>query len=333
MCSPSSEAGRRQVAALDPATFQRHRIHTAERDWAETNCYTDVMVELLHGLAFEPLAMLPFTLAIDFEGDQWTFFKPPLVDLHDLYGMDVQELAVSRPLPLHIAEQLEQGRPVLIELDSYYLPDTAGTTYRHEHQKSGVAANAIDIDRGYFGYFHNQGYYEAQGEDFRELFQTQGPVHERVLPPYVEYVKWRANFSAPRGAELVEASLALLRRHARRIPQVNPFPRFRERFERDLAWLMTSPIEQFHKYSFATLRQYGACFELAETYLRWLGEQGIAGFEPTVEALDAISNSAKAFQFQLARAMARKKPLDLAPLDEMGAQWERAVSSLHERLR
>ena len=54
MCSPSTDAGRREVAALDPATFARHRIHTAERDWAETNCYTDVMVELLRRVGLEP---------------------------------------------------------------------------------------------------------------------------------------------------------------------------------------------------------------------------------------------------------------------------------------
>ena len=80
--------------------------------------------------------MLPFTLAIDFEGDQWTFFKPPHGDLCDLYGLDVQELAIWRPLVEHVEEQVERGRPVLVELDSYYLPDTAGTAYRIEHVKT-----------------------------------------------------------------------------------------------------------------------------------------------------------------------------------------------------
>ena len=49
-----------------------------ERAWAETNCYVDLWVELLHALGHDPIAALPFTLAIDFEGDQWTFFKFPL---------------------------------------------------------------------------------------------------------------------------------------------------------------------------------------------------------------------------------------------------------------
>jgi len=331
MCWPSTESRRRQVAAIDPATFPRHRLHTAERDWAETNCYTDVMVELLHALGHEPMAMLAYTLTIDFEGDQWTFFKPPLADLDRLYGMDVQELAIWRSIPAQLEEQVALGRPVLIELDSFYLPDTAGTTYRRVHQKSGVAVNAIGVERGYLGYFHNQGYYALEGDDYREMFQLDGPVHERILPPYVEYVKWRPGFVAPRGAALVQASVDLLAAHVARLPRANPFPRFKERFADDLEWLLKADIEQFHKYSFATLRQYGACFELGETYLRWLGEQGVEGLVGPADALERLSQTAKAFQFQLARSMARRKPLDLSPLDAMAADWDRAASELRDR--
>ena len=95
------EPGRVEVAPLRAATFARHRIHASDRDWAETNCYTDVMIEMLHGLGFEPAAMLAFTLAIDFEGDQWTFFKPPPADLERLYGFEIHELAVRHALARH----------------------------------------------------------------------------------------------------------------------------------------------------------------------------------------------------------------------------------------
>jgi hypothetical protein len=323
----------RQVAPLDPATFVRHRIHTEERDWAETNCYTDVMVELLHGLGFEPAALLAFTLAIDFEGDQWTFFKPPLADLDRLYGMDVQELALWKPLATHLREQVSLGRPVMVELDSFYLPDTAGTTYRASHQKSGVAVNAIDVEGEYLGYFHNQGYYSLEGEDFREVLGVGGPAHERVLPPYCELIKWRPGFTAPRGERLVEESLALLRAHTARLPRANPFPRFRSRFIADLEWLLASDIGVFHKYSFATLRQYGACFELAATYLRWLESRGVDGLRATADACAEISRGTKAFQFQLARSMARRKALDLAPLEAMAEHWERGMAALRARMR
>lgn len=322
---------RLQVAPLDPATYRRHPIHGAGRTWAETNCYTDLLVELLHGLGHEPAAMLPFTLAIDFEGDQWTFFKPAPADLYELYGLDLQELAVWRPLAEHIAEQVEAGRPVLVEVDSWYLPDTAGTAYRLAHTKTTVGVNAIDPGARSLGYFHNAGYFTLEGDDFRDIFQLEGVPHERVLPPYVEILKARPGFEPPRGAALAEASLALLGRHLGRVPAANPFIRFGARFAADLDWLMKSGIERFHAYSFATLRQYGACFELAGTYLRWLGAQGVDGLEASAGALEAIAQDAKAFQFQLARAMARRKPLDLAPLAAMGERWERAMAPLAAR--
>jgi hypothetical protein len=322
---------RLQIAALDPATYRRHAIHGEDRIWAETNCYTDLVVELAHGLGFEPAAALAFTLAIDFEGDQWTFFKPPAADLHELYGFDLQELAIWRPLVEHVAEQVEAGRPVLVELDSWFLPDTAGTAYRLAHTKTTVGVNEIDLAQYRLGYFHNAGYYALEGDDFREVFQLDGAPHDRVLPPYVEYVKWRAGFVAPKGDELAQASRALLARHLARAPRENPFPRFKARLERDLAWLMGSDITRFHAYSFANLRQYGACFELGETYLRWLAAHGTAGLEAPAAALRSIAETAKRLQFQLARAMTRGKPLDLAPLDDMAAQWDVALGELRER--
>lgn len=318
------------IRELDPGTYQRHLIHGEGRAWAETNCYVDVLVELLHGLGFEPVAALPFTLRIDFEGDQWTFFKFPHADLLELFGLDINELNPWRSLVHHVEEQVALGRPVLVELDSYYLPDTRGTAYKLTHVKSTVAVNEIDVDGRHMGYFHGQGYYHLDGEDFAEVFQLDGLVHERMLPPYIEYVKLLERPS-PAGRELVEASLACLRRHLELVPGVNPFCTFKERFRQDLSWLMEEPIETFHQYSFATLRQYGACFELVETYLRWLSQGGEDGLEDAIEAFHGISATAKAFQFQLARAMARRRELSLEPLDTMAELWRRGLAPVVER--
>ncbi len=320
----------RSIAPLDPATYRPHRIHGEGRAWAQTNCYTDVIIEMLHGLGYEPVAALPFTLTIDFEGDQWTFFKFPDADLWELYGLDIQELAVWRPLVDHITEQLNAGRPVLVELDSHFLPDTAGTAYRIAHVKSTVCVNEIDVQRQHLGYFHNQSYFNLQGEDFRDLFQLDGPVHERMLPPYIEYVKLPPAGPVAR-PDLVEASLAVLGKHLRRIPAENPFPRFRARFAADLEWLMGADMETFHAYSFATLRQYGACYELTDTYLRWLEERGHAGLAACAQPFRQITETAKVFQFQLARAMARRKPLDLSPLEVMAVCWEDGMEQLQKR--
>jgi hypothetical protein len=327
MSSVSTETRRcaARVAPLDPATYARHPIHGAERTWTETNCYTDLVVELLHGLGHDPCAMLPFTLAIDFEGDQWTFFKPSHHDLALLYGLDVQELAMWKDPIEHVCEQVGAGRPVLIELDSFWLPDTSGTAYRLTHQKTTVGVNEIDVDRGYMAYFHNQGFYAVEGEDFAKLFELPG------LPPYVEFVKQVPHFRRRTTNDLLDCSLALLKAHLARAPRENPFVRFKARLVEDLESLMAADMGHFHKYSFATLRQYGACFELAETYLGWLALRSIAGLEVPRNAFATLSQTAKAFQFQLARSMTRKKVLDLAPLDTMAAQWDVGMTLLQSR--
>src|ERR1051326_6967926 len=127
---------RAAVGELDPAQYTPHSLHGEQRIWVESNCYVDLWIEVLHWLGLEPTSCFAFALEADFEGDQWTFFKPPLADLRFLYGIDVQELNVWRPLGDHFREQLSLGRLVVAEADAYYLPDTAGTTYRTEHGKT-----------------------------------------------------------------------------------------------------------------------------------------------------------------------------------------------------
>ncbi|MBA4020505.1 MAG: DUF1839 domain-containing protein [Pirellula sp.] len=316
---------------LNPTDYQRHRLHTQERSWAETNCYVDVWIELLHAWGFEPIAALPFTTTIDFEGDQWTFFKFPHADLEELFGLDVQELAIWRPLETHVEEQLRLGRPMLVELDSYYLPDTAGTAYRTAHVKSTVATMEIDVAARRLGYFHGQGYYELADDDFLNVFRMTGKFSPDVLPPYAEIVK-RRNPAPPMGDQLVAASLDVFRRQLRRLPTENPFDKFQSRFAADLQWLTGASLEMFHHYSFATLRQFGASYECAATYLKWLDENHVNGLETAAAGFTALSTGAKTLQFQLARAMARKKPMDLTPLDDLAGVWQTTVDDLSTRL-
>jgi hypothetical protein len=321
-----------RVLDLDPVTYRRHLTHVCDRSWAETNCYTDVLLEMLHGMGHEPLAALPFTLAIDFDVDQWTFFKFPPVDLEDLYGVALHELAPWRPLVEHVDAFVAAGRLVLVELDSCYLPDTHGTAYRVAHVKSTVAVNAIDVAGRRMEYFHNQGYHALEGADFTDIFQVDGLVHPRMLPPYIEFVKPVPGVVPPRGAALVDASLRVLRKHLGRLPRENPFRRYAPVFERDAAALAArGDIEQFHTYSFVTLRQLGASFELAGAYLRWLSGEGVDVGEGAPAALGAISQSAKAMQFQLARAIARRRPLGGEALEDMARRWDEAVEELSRR--
>jgi len=319
-----------KILSLNPTAYQRHRIHTQERDWAETNCYVDVWIELLHAMGHEPLAAMPFTLAIDFEGDQWTFFKFPLSDIYSLYGLDVQELAIWKPMLNHVEEQIALGRPVLIELDSFFLPDTAGTAYKIAHVKSTVAVVEIDVKNHHCGYFHGQGYYHVTGEDFIDVFRLRGEPDPSILAPYVEFAKprWQENLSSE---ETLAQSLKLLRKQLTLLPTANPFTSFKSRLKKDLEWLMTEDLDMFHQYSFATLRQFGACYELAATYLQWLTENGEQGLDSAKADLSAISETAKAYQFQLARSMTRKKPLETDSLDQMGELWLSAMEQLKQK--
>ena len=134
------------VPQLDAATYRRHVLHADDRVWVEKNCYVDIWIEVLHALGLDPIAILPFAIAIDFEDDQWTFFKPPHVDLWDLYGVDVQELTVWRPLIDHAVTQLSAGKLISTEADAFFLPDTQGTDYKTQHTKTTVVLHKIDVE-------------------------------------------------------------------------------------------------------------------------------------------------------------------------------------------
>jgi hypothetical protein len=246
-----------------------------------------------------------------------------------LYGLDVQELAIWRPLVAHVEEQVGRGRPVLVELDSYYLPDTAGTAYQRDHVKSTVAVVAIDVSGRRLGYFHNQGYYHLEGADFVSIFRLGLQPEPAVLPPYVEFVKRRPEPTLS-DDELVLASVQLLRRQLHRLPESNPFAQFKIRIEADIQWLMDARLETFHLYSFATLRQFGAAYELAATYLHWLQGQTSKSLKTAIASFMHISEAAKTLQFHLARSIARNKPLNLSPLDSLAHRWQTALENVKE---
>ena len=56
--------------------------------------------------------------------------------------------------------------------------------------------------------------------------------------------------------------------------------------------------------------------------------QNAAQLERSIAAMTVLSTSAKTMQFQLARAMARKKPLDLSIVDQMATTWETVIEDL-----
>ena len=127
-----------------------------------------------------------------------------------------------------------------------------------------------------------------------------------TLPPYVECAKRR--FAPLDERELCETSLAALQRHLRRLPVVNPIAAFRRQLQTDARTLADSPLEHFHAYSFNSVRQLGANFELFGHYARWLQASGCVGpFAEIRAACDRIASEAMVLEFRLARACARRR--------------------------
>ncbi|MBN9232242.1 MULTISPECIES: DUF1839 family protein [Phyllobacteriaceae] len=316
-------------SGLGPDTYKPHALHQPERMWPETNCYVDLWIETLHAFGSEPEAMLGFTLMQDFEGDQFTFFKVPLEDLEALYGIRSTELAIYDRVETHVAEQLRRGRLCLVEMDSFYMPDTHGVGYHGEHGKTTVAINRLDVAGRSIDYFHNAGFFRLEGDDFDGLFHMKDGPEELPFLPYTEFVKFPAQQPTP--GHLRSEAERLAKQHFARRPTDNPVAAFAKLFPSQVEKVAERPFDFFHKYAFNTLRQLGANFELAASHLDWLRPDG-----SLVEAAGharRISEVAKATQFQVARAVARRKfePLATA-LDPAAEAWDALMRDLAGRL-
>jgi Domain of unknown function (DUF1839) len=318
---------------IDASNYSRSVLHAESCTWLEKNCYVDIWIEVLHALGLEPRAILPFTVAIDFEGDQWTFFKPPHDELRELYGVDVQELNVWRPLIEHAVEHLAAGRLISTEADAFWLPDTSGTDYRRQHTKSTIVLADIDVEQQRLGYFHNAGYFTLDGEDFVRTFRVGYEPDPTFMPLFAETVRFERLVKRP-DAELLALSQALWRKHLPRVPSTNPVRRFQQRFERELPSLQARGLAHYHAWAFATTRQLGAAFELAASNLRWMQGLGMTGIEESIAAFDLLSANSKSFILKGARAVNAKRVFDGAAMfDELSTAWERGLKSLGESLQ
>jgi hypothetical protein len=314
---------------LDADTYRRHALHSDERVWIEKNCYVDICIEVVHALGLEPLSFLPFVVAIDFEGDQWTFFKPPHDELRELFGLDFQELNVWRPLADHAQEHLAAGKLISTEADAFYLPDTVGTDYQRQHTKTTIVIQDFDLSRRRLGYFHNASYYVLQSDDFAQLFRLDVAPDPTFMPLFAEVLRIdRLVHRSP--TELRAMSRALLGKHLARRPIDNPVARFGARFAADLPWLTSEGLAFYHAWAFATVRQLGAAAELASLHLEWLGDGALT---PAAVAFSSVSQTAKAFILKAARAVNAKRALDARPMfDEMATAWQTALDTLAARL-
>ncbi|TDM04846.1 MAG: DUF1839 domain-containing protein [Ideonella sp. MAG2] len=314
------------LPGLDPAHYQRHALHGEGATWPEKNCYADLWIELLHAMGLDPHAMLGVTLPLDFEGDQWTFFKPSHDELRRCYGLDVQELTLWRPLLDHALEHLSAGKLISVEADAFWLPDVAGTDYRNQHSKTTIVLADIDVAAKRLVYFHNAGCYALEGEDFDRTFRLGQAPDPSYLPLFAEVIRSDRRVVRP-STELQAMGREQLGALVDRCPSDNPIRRFGKRFDQDLAWLRSQGLDHYHVWAFASTRQMGAGFELASAWLRWLDMGPEA--EAAAQGFHDIGVQAKTLILKGARAVMSTKPTELGPLFERMAEcWDHSLSTL-----
>jgi hypothetical protein len=311
------------IPGLDAARYQRHSLHAPERDWPEKNCYVDFWIELLAALKLEPLALLGHTITVDFLGDQWTFYKPTASEMRELYGIDVQELTVWRPLEDHALEHLGAGRLIATEADSYWLPDTEATDYRRKRTKTTIVIAQVDTQAERLGYFHNAGYFEATGEDYRRLLRGSG----NEMPLFAELVRIDRATRRPNG-ELAEIAMDLLGHHFQFKPPDNPFQRFAPRLIQELALMQERGAGYYHEWAFASVRQAGSAFELAAAHTEWLARHGY-DFDGAPSNFRTISATCKSLILKGARVAHTGRTFDPREAIETAADaWDAAMESV-----
>lgn len=305
------------LLGLDPATYVPHAVHGPEFGYPETNCWTDVLIELLHAHGREPLAGLGCTLALDHEGDQFAFFKPRQDEIEALYGVDVHELQPYRSFTSHLENQLQQGNTLILEVDAWWLPDTAGMSYRRAHVKTSIAVDTLAEDR--LVYFHGSGLHVLDGEDLERVLVPEG------LPGYVEVVRFDGEQPTP--SELPGVARELMRDNLLRRPTRSPFAAFGDQLGRELDDVLALSPEEVHLFAFATTRMAGAAMALAAAHVRWvLGDAG----GPAADAFDAVSATTRTLTMRLMR----RKPFDPSALvDALTTDWSRGHDLLDDLVR
>jgi hypothetical protein len=266
--------------------------------------------------------MLGSLIRLAWEGQGFTLLKARYEDLDMLYGLDVHEMLLYRPLPEHIAEQLAQGRFLGFEGDVYYLPDMAGVAYREEHANGAVLPTSIDLVGERLSYFHGTGHHELSGEDYRGLFRQLEHFTGDVRDPYTELSVFRPCPGADDPARLRALAGQLLVRHAARRPPENPFLAWGESLGADLERLAGVTNEPSQGYAFVSARMAGATCELLADHLEWLlGDPG----RPAAEPLRRIAQGCRTLTFRFAR----RRVFDFAPaVDELAVAWRESMEAL-----
>ena len=304
---------------ISPDRYRPHSLHEDDRVWAQTNCYTDLWIEVLHSLGLDPVPALACAFSSRFDGTQWTFLKLKAEDIYALYGIEVAEMNVWRAPLIHVEDNLAVGMLSTVEVDGYWLPDTLGTSYHEGHTKTTIVPNRIDRVAGELEYFHNSGYYLLRGDDFSGVFD----LDRSSLPSFVPYVEQiRLNpVHATNAGNIAEVA----RRNVAVRAVGNPVRELGRKVIEDLEWVQGAGMDAFHLWSFGLLRQCGASAELAADASEFLDTAGFSGTGEAAPDFRKVASGAKSVQFQMARASRGRAVDPREQLDEMAVSWKRAM--------
>ena len=197
--------------------------------------------------------------AIDFEGDQWTFFKPPPEDLERLFGIDIHEMQPYRPLP-RADRRADRRRPddhrrARLVVSAGHGGDQLSQRAR---QDARSVAEAIDREAERLALLPQHQPPRARGRGLPRRL----PPRARVLRPTSCPPTPSSCASTPgralRGDELREAARELLARAPRPPSRDEPVRPLRRRSSsRDLPRLLAGDAADYHDYAFATVRMAG----------------------------------------------------------------------------
>jgi hypothetical protein len=213
---------------------------------------------------------------------------------------------------------------VLLEVDAFYLPDVSNTSYHQRHEKTTIGIQAIDPQARELSYFHNSGYYTLHTDDFAGIFHNK----LQLLPLYVEFAKLD-RLKRLTDDELAQLAAELMHTHLAHRPPVNPFIAYRQYVGHSMASIQDHDLAFFHRHAFATTRQYGASYEYAALFLRWLADYQGAHLRVAAQHLEDIASTAQVFLLKTAHAVRTKNPFAYSQLlDTMENGWNLAMELL-----
>ena len=124
----------------------RTPLHAGDRTYPETNCYTDILIELLHARGDEPLAAMGSHGADGLRGRPVDVLQA--ARRRTSSGCSASTSTRCSPTGRcrsRSPSSSRAGRTMIVELDSWYLPDTAATELPHAStSRRSVVAEAID---------------------------------------------------------------------------------------------------------------------------------------------------------------------------------------------